>query len=76
MGAVDKKWFLIFCKASKIIYNIQAFFEDYTRINRDSDYLFDFRGLPHGKALSLLPNNFSSVFKNRSLPQEGKWVTH
>lgn len=32
--------------------------------NRDSAYLLVLRGLPHGSALSLLPNNFSSFLLN------------
>ncbi len=47
-----------------------------TDIIRDSDYLLDLRGLPHGKALSLLPNNFSSLFKNLSLPHGLPVIEH
>ena len=47
--------------------------------NRDSDYFMVFsvlRGRPHGKALNLLPNNFSSLFIKLSSPHGLPVIEH
>ena len=47
--------------------------------NRDSDYFMVFsvlRGCPHGKALNLLPNNFSSLFIKLSSPHGLPVIEH
>lgn len=53
---------------SKVLYPIT-----YMGINRDSDYLFAFRGLPHGSAPNLLPSS-SSIFTTKTSSPQGRPV--